>query len=134
MIVSPWRLRLRTPGRLEAALAGRCPACGGGRAFAGLYHLHPRCERCGVVFERDPGTWLGAAVLAYAVAIAAAGVFAALTIPGRGLYPGLEWGLVVSATATVALTYRPIKAFWLWITWVAGFVHRPGEDPDVPPS
>jgi uncharacterized protein (DUF983 family) len=131
-VTTPWRARFRARGHLRAALAGRCPSCRRGEAFAGLYQLRPRCASCGVVYERDPGTWLGAAVLAYGAAILAAVLFAALTVPGRGLYPGLEWGLVATATLTVALLYRPIKALWLWITWVMGFVHRPQEDPDAP--
>lgn len=116
------------------SVAGCCPACGAPGAFAGLYRLKPRCERCGVVFERDGGTWLGASVLAYVLAILAMAAFALATVPGRGLYRGLEVGLVAIAAATVLLVYRPVKGWWLWVTWAAGWVHRDGEDPEGAPA
>ena len=125
--------RWRTPRRMLWGLRGRCPACGAPGAFAGPYRLRRACSLCGVVFERDGGSWLGATVLAYGAAIVAMVVVAAVTIPGRGLYPGLELWLIASASATVLVLYRPIKGFWLWVTWAAGWVHRDGEDPERPP-
>jgi len=36
----------------------RCPHCGQGRLFEGWAHHIPRCDVCGLVFERNPGdTW-----------------------------------------------------------------------------
>jgi len=118
---------------MAGALVGRCPACGAAGAFAGPYRLRRACARCGVVFERDAGSFLGATVLAYAVAVAAMGVVAWIAVPGRGLYPGLELHLIGAALVTVLLLYRPIKGWWLWVTWAAGWVHRDGDDPERPP-
>ena len=126
--------RWRRVGRLGWAVGGRCPACGAPGAFAGPFRLRERCPGCGVVFERDPGSWLGATVLAYAVAVVAMGFAALLTVPVHGLYRGLEWVLAATAVVTVLLTYRPIKGAWLWLTWAAGWVHRDGEDPDARPA
>jgi uncharacterized protein (DUF983 family) len=117
-----------------AAMRGRCPACGAGGAFRGTYRLRERCGRCGVVFERDGGTWLGAAALTYAVAVVAMALFAWATVPGRGLYRGLEFWLVGVGVATILSVYRPVKGWWLWATWAAGWVHRDGEDPDRTPE
>ena len=125
-----WRGRLRRRAPLWAALRGNCPVCGGGRIFAGWYRLQGSCSACGAVFERDPGSFLGATVLAYTWALLARGGVALATIPGRGLYPGLEGVLLGTALATVLLTYRPTKALWLWMMWVAGWVHPTGVDPD----
>lgn len=125
--------RWSTPRRMVGAVLGRCPACGAPGAFDGAYRLRPRCSRCGVVFERDSGTWLGASALAYALAVVAMGLFALATIPGRGLYAGLEFWLAGVAVATVVLSYRPVKGWWLWVTWAAGWVHRDGEDPELTP-
>lgn len=85
-----------------------------------------------MVFDRDGGTWLGASVVAYALAVVAMGVAALVTVPGRGLYRGLEVVLVVTALLTVLAVYRPVKGWWLWVTWAAGWVHRDREDPDAP--
>ena len=126
--------RWSTPDRMIGTIVGRCPACGEPGAFTGPYRLRPRCARCGVVFERDGGTWLGAAALAYALAVVAMGLFALATVPGRGLYAGLEFWLAGVAGATVVLVYRPVKGWWLWVTWAAGWVHRDGEDPERGPT
>jgi len=125
------RSRWRSLGNLWWAVRGRCPACGARGAFVGAFRLRERCAGCDVVFERDPGSWLGATVLAYAAAIVATAAVALSTVPGRGLYRGLEAVLALTAVTTVLLTYRPIKGAWLWLTWAAGWVHRDGEDPDA---
>ena len=42
---------------LMRGLRKRCPHCGQGPLFAGWTHLE-RCDRCGLVYERNPGdTW-----------------------------------------------------------------------------
>jgi len=125
-----WRGRLGRWSPLAAALRGACPACAQRGIFAGWYRLNERCSSCGAVFERDPGSFLGATVLAYIWAMLAMGVVALLSIPGRGLYPGLEGVLLLTAVATVLLSYRPTKALWLWMMWVAGWVHPTGVDPE----
>ncbi len=113
------------------AIAGRCPACGAAGAFRGIYALHRACPSCGVVFERDSGTWLGAMGLAYGLAALVMLAVALATVPGRGFYRGLELVLVGTGLVTVLLGYRPIKGWWLWFTWAAGWVHRDGDDPEA---
>lgn len=110
------------------AMAGRCPACGEGGVFVSLYGVRPTCRRCGVRFERDVGSWLGALVVAYVVAIVVVAAVAAVLIAFFGLFRGLEWVLIGTAFVTVALSYRPAKGWWLWWMWAAGFVTRDGED------
>ena len=36
---------------LAAGLAGRCPACGGGKLFSGYLALAPRCNGCGLDYS-----------------------------------------------------------------------------------
>lgn len=111
------------------ATAGRCPNCGEGGVFVSLYGVRPTCRRCGVRFERDPGAWLGAMVVAYALAVVVVVLVAVVAIVRSGLFPGLEWWLVGVGFATVALAYRPAKGWWLWWMWAAGFVTRDGDGP-----
>lgn len=113
-----------------AATLGRCPACRRGSAFRGLYAVAEFCPVCGVRFERDPGSWLGAAVIAYTIAIVVVAVVGGLAIGRRGLFVGLEWWLVGTALTTVLLVYRPVKGWWLWVMWAAGWIHRDREDPE----
>jgi len=58
-----WRL-LVLIGR---ALRLRCPACGRGRIFRGLFTMHDVCRECGRPFQRGPGFFLGSIYFNYGV-------------------------------------------------------------------
>jgi uncharacterized protein (DUF983 family) len=58
-----WRLLLLV-GR---ALRLRCPACGGGKIFRGLFTMHEACVECGRPFQRGPGFFLGSIYFNYSV-------------------------------------------------------------------
>ncbi|MBF6590838.1 MAG: hypothetical protein IVW57_09965, partial [Ktedonobacterales bacterium] len=45
---------------LGRGLRLRCPNCGQGRLFRGVYAMRERCSVCGWVFEREEGYWTGA--------------------------------------------------------------------------
>jgi hypothetical protein len=90
--------------------------------FRNLYALHATCPVCSVRFERDSGSWLGASVMTYGAAVVVLLLLGLLLIPRYGLFPGLEWVMVGGAVAAVLLTYRPLKGWWVWWMWAAGFV------------
>ncbi len=56
-------MRLRSIARL------RCPRCHEGRVFRTLLTMHDACPACGYVFEREPGYFVGAMYVSYAMAI-----------------------------------------------------------------
>lgn len=112
---------------LRTTLTGRCPACGRASAFDGLYRLKETCSACGVRFERDEGSFLGALAVGYGFTLLVLAAYAWIVIPRYGLGDGVVAGLVVVAVAAVLLVYRPAKAWWLWWTWAAGFVQRDDE-------
>ncbi len=92
----------------------RCPRCGEGRVFSGLFRVQPRCPVCGLVFEREPGYFVGAIYLNYGmtVAVALAGYFALdawldLTV-GQQLG---TWGTFVVLFPLWSFRYS--KALWL---------------------
>ena len=43
----------------------RCPRCGTSRLFRGWFRMFPRCERCGLAFQREGGYYLGAIYINY---------------------------------------------------------------------
>lgn len=45
-----------------------CPVCGLGRLSDGFFRIRPRCEVCGVAFERLPGEFTGGMGLNAAIA------------------------------------------------------------------
>ncbi|HLU82864.1 MAG TPA: DUF983 domain-containing protein, partial [Trueperaceae bacterium] len=122
--------RLSDRKAMLGSIMGRCPNCGEGSLFMGLYKVREKCEVCAVRFERDTGAWLGAMVVAYALAVVAVVITAAVTIIKWGLYQGLEWVLVATGVVSVLALYRPVKGFWIWSMWAAGLVVRDDEFAD----
>ncbi len=60
MNVSRWQILVR-------GLTLRCPNCGGRTVFRGLFGIDERCARCGLVFAREEGFFIGALVINYTV-------------------------------------------------------------------
>lgn len=44
-------------------LTKRCPLCGSGGLYEGWFRMRERCPRCGYLFEREEGFFLGAYVV-----------------------------------------------------------------------
>lgn len=107
---------LRTTFRL------RCPACGEGRLFEGVYRIRATCAVCGVRFERNPGNWTGPVVLGYAVACGAAFASGFGLWLAFGVFPGLRPLMLAVGFAVALAAYRPIKAWWIWLLWATGLV------------
>lgn len=53
---------------LGRGLAKRCPRCGGGHLYEGWFRMRPRCPTCGYLFEREPGFFVGAYLINFAIA------------------------------------------------------------------
>jgi uncharacterized protein (DUF983 family) len=49
------------------ALRLKCPLCGRGSLFKGLFAMHETCPHCGVKFEREPGFFLGSIYINYGI-------------------------------------------------------------------
>jgi uncharacterized protein (DUF983 family) len=47
----------------------RCPRCHEGRVFRSLLEMNETCPACGRRFEREPGFFVGAMYVSYALAI-----------------------------------------------------------------
>lgn len=124
---APASSRWRDLGAMWGAMLGRCPNCGVPGAFATLWSVRPTCARCGVRFERESGSWLGSWVLTYVAATMLLLVLALVLILNYGLFEGLEWVLAGAGTLFVVVLYRPVKGWWLWWQWAAGFVTRDDE-------
>ena len=75
---------------VKSAVLLRCPRCVEGALFQGLFSMRARCAVCDLMFEREPGYFVGAIYINYAVT-------AVLTIGGF---------LVLDAYANVSLTVQ----------------------------
>ena len=52
---------------LARAVRLRCPACGVGPLFRGLFAMAPGCGHCGYSYKREPGFYLGSIYINYGV-------------------------------------------------------------------
>ena len=50
---------------LRRALGLRCPRCGEGGLFTSWFRMATSCQKCGLVFEREPGFFLGSTYINY---------------------------------------------------------------------
>ena len=57
--------------RAIAVLRQRCPRCLEGRVFRSFLTANDVCPACGLVFEREPGYFVGAMYVSYAMAVPA---------------------------------------------------------------
>ena len=116
--------RTRTVRR---GIAKRCPHCGEREIFASRFELLEHCPRCGLIFEREEGYWLGAMVIAMVVTetMFALGLVVSLVVT----WPDVPWAWVtVLALATNAAI--PILGYPRWkTTWLG--VHLAATDPTV---
>lgn len=80
---------------LQNSARQKCPTCREGRIFRGLIRMNTRCEKCGLVFEKEPGYFVAAIYLNYGatVGISVAGFFALDSWLGASLRTQLLlWG------------------------------------------
>lgn len=108
-----------TPLRiLSRGLMRRCPVCGSGKLFSKWFNLAERCPRCGLRFEREPGTFIGAigmnTILTFGSLMGVIAIGVVLTQPDIPTVPltviAVSWAIVMS------LVGMPItKTLWLAI-------------------
>lgn len=53
---------------LRRGLTKKCPRCGGGHVYDSWFRMKERCPTCGLLFEREPGFFVGAYLINFAIA------------------------------------------------------------------
>lgn len=93
----------------------RCPRCGERRIFPSWFRLARACPRCGLLFEKETGGFLGAMTLNYVASVGVwlvvLGIWLALTVPDVPVTAML----VVSAVLLVVVPlwfYPRSKGIW----------------------
>ena len=122
--VSVWRIIAR-------GLTLRCPNCGARSLFRRILTMNERCQRCGLLFEREEGFFLGAMVFNYTFTALIAGVVPCIILlAGLAYAPLIDqirlFVIAVAAGATLPfLLYRPTKSLWL----MTYYAFLPGDLP-----
>jgi uncharacterized protein (DUF983 family) len=101
---------------LRRALALRCPRCGHGALFTGPFTMCEACAVCGLRFEREPGYFVGAIYVNYAVT-AAACLGGAIALDVAFGIPVWAQLVVAGGLATLVplLFFRYSRSLWLCI-------------------
>ena len=99
---------------MRRGLHQRCPVCGRGKIFSGIFKTYERCPVCGFVFEREPGYYTGAMavnlvvsellIVIIAVPLAASQAVSVTTL------------IILGCTIPILLPlifYRPTKSLWM---------------------
>ena len=111
---------------LTAILKGLCPRCRMAPIFRGsrlwLAPMHERCSACGLKFEREPGYFLGAMYISYAMAVPLLVGFLALF---WWLTPW-SWGSILLASGLALLPFAPALTLFARVLWI--YLDR-GVDP-----
>ena len=99
---------------LRRSLTLRCPVCGQGKLYAGLFKMNTTCSHCGRKFEREPGFFLGAIYINYGLTSLVATI----------VYPLLSFTQLLSRHQALAVTlvwvvlfplsfFRHSRSLWL---------------------
>lgn len=99
---------------LNSGLLLKCPRCGLGPLFYGLFSMHSQCSNCSLEFEREQGYFVGAIYINYSATVI-------IAIPG---YFILDYFFDISLTKQLALWigfailfpllfFRHSRSFWL---------------------
>lgn len=106
----------------------RCPNCGRGRIFTGLFRMNATCPYCQVRFERESGESVGAMYIALVVVelLTVGGFFIANALfhPPDG--PHLVFWVVFNVVF-LTLFYRHARSLWIGTSYLTGGVY---VDPD----
>ena len=110
-------IAVSAPRALFRGLTRRCPSCGQGKLFRRWFTLAERCPRCGLVFEREEGAFLGSLAINYGVTgvstIATIGVMLARSLPDPSIF-------TITATAILMTLFLPLLFYpFAKTTWAA---------------
>lgn len=116
--------RIRTT--LWRGLRLRCPRCGAATLFKGWFAMHETCPRCDMRFEREPGYFIGAIYINYAitVVISLGTFFLVESVTGWTLTYLLPMTMGIAVSLPLLL-FRFAKSLWLSVDYLFNPEERP---------
>ena len=102
---------------IRAFFAMRCPRCLRGAIYESAFVLHVRCPVCDLVYEREPGYFVGSLYIGYAFGVAILGL---LTLIGHWIFPDTNLGLIVLGAVVVFLPIVPMTTRYARVLWMYG--------------
>ncbi len=93
----------------------RCPQCGEGKIYARGMKMSTRCPVCGLLFDREPGYFLGAMYVSYGTA--SISLMLGLLI-AHWLFPDIDLGWLVLLCAALFLPFVPMVTRYSRVVWI----------------
>jgi len=124
---------MESVSKLQAVLEGRCPRCRQGKIFSkpfysprGFDKMHEHCPHCGLRYEVEPGYFIGAMYVSYALSGGVALVLGFVLFyffgdPGGWVYAGVIAPVMVFIAP---VNFRVSRVIWLH--YVAGIKYQEG--------
>ena len=106
---------IRAHGTLWAIIHLRCPRCHHGKVFNGIFSMNVRCPVCRLVFEREPGYFLGAMYVSY---LLAALVMVAVVVGLYFLFPQLPDPAIYIGACLLLLPFIPLIFRYSRVIWI----------------
>jgi len=114
-----WFLSTSTPSAFRSIFGQLCPRCRSAKIFRssiywGFPKMHDRCPSCGLLFNREPGYFLGAMYVSYGLGLPFIFVIGAI------LWALTGWRLDKVALCAVLLfaPFAPMLTFFSRVLWI----------------
>jgi len=99
----------------SAMLRQRCPRCLNGPIYRGWIDMHERCPVCELVFEREPGYFVGALYISYGMATIVMGLFMLFL---HLLLPAWDLGWVALLAIASFIPLAPMVSRYARVIWM----------------
>jgi uncharacterized protein (DUF983 family) len=109
------------PATVGDILRQRCPRCRTGSIFRysifrGFPKMHDRCPVCDLKFEREPGYFLGAMYVSYALGVMIVALFATVlwSVTGWWITKDIIWAVVLFLPLAPTITLFA-RVLWIYL-------------------
>lgn len=97
----------------------RCPNCGAGSLYRGWFRMIDRCRGCGLRFEREPGFFVGAYLINFAVTVILLFIAAMGFVAVKAIDHDASPKIVLIASLAIALIVPPLFYPYSRTVWSA---------------
>jgi uncharacterized protein (DUF983 family) len=126
-------MNMESDSKLQAASRGLCPRCHQGKVFRKPFYnlkrfdeMHEHCPHCGLRFEVEPGYFIGAMYVSYAISGGVALILGFILFYFGGDPDGWVYAAVVAPVMVLIapINFRVSRIIWLY--YVAGIKYEKG--------
>jgi uncharacterized protein (DUF983 family) len=98
-----------------ALVQHRCPRCCQGKIYQSGMTMHTRCPVCDLVYEREPGYFLGALYISYGISCV---LLMLGLLAGYLLFPDFDLGWLVLILGVLYLPLVPLVTRYSRVLWI----------------